>query len=212
MTGEEKAMLRLLWDRQQILDCLSRYSRAVDRLDRELLLSVYHADAIDDHGTFCGTPIEFADYVIPMHEATHLSHQHCIFNHSCELAGNVAHTETYFMFVCMNRQGPVSAMNGGRYIDRFERREGDWRIAYRLCVRDWGIVDQRPEPGDLTAFTARRAVLPDDVRAFMNAGSASTRNRADRSYERPLLGSSERLSAGRSLRATQVALSTTMTA
>jgi hypothetical protein len=32
-----------------------RYSRAIDRLDRELLLSVYHEDAVDDHGVFVGT-------------------------------------------------------------------------------------------------------------------------------------------------------------
>ena len=43
-------------------DCLTRYSRRIDRMDRELLLSAYHEDAIDDHGTFVGNREELADY------------------------------------------------------------------------------------------------------------------------------------------------------
>jgi hypothetical protein len=31
-----------------------RYSRGIDRLDRDMLLSAYHPDAIDDHGMFVG--------------------------------------------------------------------------------------------------------------------------------------------------------------
>ena len=34
--------LQELLDRQDILDCVHRYCRAVDRFDREMLLSVYH--------------------------------------------------------------------------------------------------------------------------------------------------------------------------
>ena len=45
----EQAVTYLL-DRQAILDCLHTYCRAMDRLDRELLMTVYHEDAIDDHG------------------------------------------------------------------------------------------------------------------------------------------------------------------
>jgi hypothetical protein len=40
------------------------YSRGIDRLDRELLMSVYHEDAIDDHGVFVGNREEFADWAI----------------------------------------------------------------------------------------------------------------------------------------------------
>ena len=38
------------------LDAIHRYCRAVDRADRDLLVSVYHPDAIDDHGLFVGGP------------------------------------------------------------------------------------------------------------------------------------------------------------
>jgi hypothetical protein len=184
---DQVTLVQQLWDRQQIRECLDRYPRAIDRLDREMLLSVYHEDAIDDHGTFFGGPEEFADYVIPMHRSRHLSHQHCLFNHTCDLNGDVAHTETYFMFVCMNREGPITSMNGGRYLDRLEKRDGVWKIAYRLCVRDWGMIDERPDPDDLTAFNARRASLPPALRDFMNAGPPPRRDESDPTYARPLI-------------------------
>ena len=86
-----------------------------------------------------------------MHSATHLSHQHCLFNHFCDLDGDVAHTETYYMFVGMNREGEPLVMSGGRYIDRFEKRDGRWAVAARLCVRDWapralGMLPAPPRP------------------------------------------------------------------
>jgi hypothetical protein len=59
----ERAVVALQ-DRQAIQDVLMTYSRGIDRLDRELLLSVYHDDAIDDHGVFVGSPEEFADWAI----------------------------------------------------------------------------------------------------------------------------------------------------
>ena len=39
-----------LIDRQRIYECLLRYTRGMDRLDRELVLSAYHDDAVEDHG------------------------------------------------------------------------------------------------------------------------------------------------------------------
>lgn len=188
----EKIVVELR-DRQQISDCLARYSRGVDRLDRELLLSVYHPDAVDDHGVFCGTAEAFADYVIAMHRALHLSHQHSLFNHTCELAGDTAHVETYYMFVCINRTGPATSMSGGRYVDRMEKRQGEWKIAHRLCVRDWAALEERPDPADLSSFTALRASLSPGMKAFMNAGAAARRDRDDPSYLRPLPFDAERI-------------------
>lgn len=82
--------------------------------DDELLLSCYHEDAVDDHGMFVGDREEFADWVVGMHSATHLSHQHCLFNHTCDLDGDVAHAETYYMFAGMNREGTALVTSGGR--------------------------------------------------------------------------------------------------
>jgi hypothetical protein len=62
-----------LIDRQAIRDCLTRYCRGVDRLDRELVLSTYHPDAIDDHGAFVGTREEFVDWAFALHERGQIS-------------------------------------------------------------------------------------------------------------------------------------------
>lgn len=68
MSPEElERAVRVLQDRQAILDCLTAYSRGVDRLDRELLLSCYHEDAVDDHGMFAGDRDEFVEWVVGMH-------------------------------------------------------------------------------------------------------------------------------------------------
>jgi hypothetical protein len=174
-----------LQDRQAIHDCLMTYSRAVDRLDRELLLSVYHEDAIDDHGVFVGTPEEFADWAIAMHTATHLSHQHCIFNSTCDLDGDVAHTETYYMFVGLNRQGAPFAMSGGRYLDRLEKREGRWAIALRICVRDWAPLTETPETLDQASLTVVKS-LDEATKELMRTGAQPARDRSDPSYQRPL--------------------------
>jgi len=194
------AQVQELVDRQAIRDCLMRYARGVDRFDRDLILSAFHPDFIDEHGKFVGTREEFVDWALDQHGKTHLSHQHCLMNHSCELAGNVAHTETYFLFVAMNRQGKPVQMNGGRYLDRFEKRDGQWAIAYRELLREWANLDEIPDMNDLSSFTSTRAVLSPEMCAFMNGGPASRRDRGDRSYVRPLLANPERVQAYRNLK------------
>jgi ketosteroid isomerase-like protein len=168
-----EATVRMLADRQAIRDCLANYCRAVDRLDRELLLSVYHPDAFEDHGVFVGDREGFADWVIAFHSRAQHTTQHVITNHTCELDGDVAHTETYYMFAAMNVEGSPLTLSGGRYIDRFEKRDGRWAIAVRRVVSDWW-----GEPGE--------AILTPEARAVLNAGVHNSRDRHDTSYERPL--------------------------
>lgn len=172
-TPDIAATVRMLADRQAIRDCLMTYCRAVDRLDRELLLSVYHADAVDDHGVFVGDREAFADWVIAFHSRAQRTTQHVITNHVCELDGDVAHAETYYMLAAMNVGGAPLTLSGGRYIDRFERRQGRWAIALRKVVSDWW-----GDPGE--------ASLSLEARAVLNGGVHSSRDRSDTSYERPL--------------------------
>jgi hypothetical protein len=168
-----KKTIRVLADRQAIHDCLMTYCRAVDRLDRELLLEVYHPDAVEDHGVFVGDREGFADWVIGYHARAQHGTQHVITNHVCDLDGDVAHCETYYMFAAMNVDGSPLTLTGGRYIDRFERREGRWAIALRKVVSDWW-----GQPGE--------AALSAEGRKVLNAGVSSSRSRADTSYDRPL--------------------------
>lgn len=167
------ATVRMLADRQAIRDCIYNYCRAMDRMDRELLLAQYHEDAIDDHGLFVGKREEFADWAFAYHAQCQHSTQHIVTNHTCELDDDIAHAETYWMMAAMNVQGAPLSLGGGRYIDRFERRAGHWAIATRKCLLDWsGAPGEVPMP---------QAALD----AFMGAGMPA-RDRSDPSYERPL--------------------------
>lgn len=174
--------LRVLLDRQAIQDCLVRYCRGMDRLDRELLLSAYHPDAIDDHGMFVGGPEAFADFFLAFHDENQTATQHIITNHHCELEGDTAHCETYWLYAAMNRQGPPLSLCGGRYVDRMERREGRWAIAARKCLVDW-----HGAPGELG--------LDPDALAQLGGAGAPRRSRSDASYERPLTVDAERIAS-----------------
>lgn len=191
------AMVLELWDRQAIHDCVARYCRGVDRFDRALILSAFHPDALDEHGKFVGGPDEFVDWALGQHGAAHLSHQHLILNHRADIDGGTAHAETYFMFIAMNRAGKPVTMGGGRYVDRFEKREGRWAIAARVCLRDWSMMDERPDMDDLSSFTSTRALLSAVERAFMNGGRAARRDTTDASYDRPLMVDPARAEAWR---------------
>ncbi len=57
-TDELTRSVRELQDRQSIYDCLLTYCRGVDRMDRELLLSSYHSDAVDDRGFMVASPAQ----------------------------------------------------------------------------------------------------------------------------------------------------------
>jgi ketosteroid isomerase-like protein len=173
MDAATEARLLKLLDRQDIMDVLVRYCRSMDRFDREGLLSCYHPDAIDDHGAFVGTAAEFFEYYKPWHAKYNTGHHHSISNTSMEMDGATAHTETYWLFESMNADGSMS-LHGGRYIDRFEKRDGVWKIAARACITEWHgkLGEVEIDPGY----------------AKVIAGSGiSARDRTDRSYERPLL-------------------------
>jgi ketosteroid isomerase-like protein len=173
MNPESEAMLRDLHDRQAIRDVIYRYCRGVDRMDRAVLLSAYHPDAIDDHGLFVGGPEAFADWAFGLHGQVQYAHQHIITNHVCEIEGDVAHTETYWMFAGMHREGNRLTIGGGRYIDRMEKRAGQWKIAARKCVPEWGGV---PTEGWLS---------PEAAAALASSGTIA-RDPTDLSYDRPL--------------------------
>ncbi len=158
-----------LQDREAIRDCLATYCRGVDRLDREALLSVYHDDAIDDHGDYVGPASGFVDWAMNYHTSNQIRTQHALTNHLCELDGDVAHTETYWTYRALNRDEPKYICASGRYIDRFERRDGRWAIAVRVCVMDV------PDP------------VMDAAGPFGDGQFQTTvRDSSDPSYKRPL--------------------------
>jgi SnoaL-like domain len=161
-----------LVDRQEILDCLTRFSRGMDRFDRELFLSVFHADAVIAAGDFVGGPEDLYEWASKMHEQGQVATHHNLLNHTCDIDGAVAHTETYYLFAGRNRDDS-NWIAGGRYIDRLERRDGQWKIALRTNAIEWsGMVPAMPIP-----FSD----VPD-----INVNGMPSRSKDDPSYRRPL--------------------------
>ena len=136
---------------QEIRDVLIRYTRGVDRMDPELVRSSYWPGAHDDHGAFQGTVEEFIEWlkVLEHFDAT----MHFIGNQLVEVDGDVAHAESYC--VAYHRRCARDGEQGHdlvlglRYVDRLERRDGEWRIADRRCVFDWSRHDPITAEWDL---------------------------------------------------------------
>lgn len=136
MTDEMTEATRLLLDRRQIRDCVHRYARGLDRHDDELLASAFHFDAVDNHGNFVGRLSEFVQWANHEVHEPHILHNHHITTHYAEIEGDVAHGETYIIFILRHSDGKTVRIGFGRYVDRFERRDGEWRIAVRQLVTD----------------------------------------------------------------------------
>ena len=133
-----------LVDRAEIMDALTRYTRGVDRHDMELVRSAYHPDAHDDHGLYRGDVDGMIEFLanLSVFERT----MHFLGNHTVVIEGDIARAETY----CVAWHRHISAWTGTardnvqgiRYLDRLEKRDGDWRIARRQIVLDWMRIDE----------------------------------------------------------------------
>lgn len=166
------ARLDELLDRQDILDCLTRFSRGMDRFDRETFLSAFHPDATIAAGPYVGGPVKLYEWAGSLHQQGQVATHHNLLNVTYDIQGDVAHTETYYLFVGRNRDDS-NWVAGGRYIDRLEKRDGQWKIAMRTNAIEWsGMVPTMDIPFG-------------DVPGILNNGPAS-RDSHDMSYRRPL--------------------------
>lgn len=145
------ATVQRLVDREEIRDCLHRYSRGLDRHDQSILSSVYHEDAIDRHGPFIGRRDEFVPWADDLLASKWDTHTHILDVNNIRIEGDWAQTETYVFFAQRRRDGTSMDIGGGRYIDRLERRDGEWRVSARELIIDWqgrtetavfGLTDQ----------------------------------------------------------------------
>ena len=132
--------------KQEIEDVIYKYARGIDRLDLDLVRACYHPDAYDDHGNLKGTVDEFIDGVrdfLPQYAVT----QHFMGNMLIEVDGERARAETYAVAYHRKELSDGSGKDdvfGIRYVDRFERRNGEWKIAHRVVATEWRRVDPVP--------------------------------------------------------------------
>ena len=148
MDAALESRLRELLHKREIHELLMRYCRGINRADRELIASCFHPDALDDHGTFTlsGPTIAEKLHAIlnpPANEDTPSAGAFFIGNELVEIEGNVAWAETYWISYGEQKRGGSGYLRArcARFLDRLERRDGQWRIAYRVVADEWSRVD-----------------------------------------------------------------------
>lgn len=138
---------REMLDKDEILQVMLRYARGVDRGDMDLIRDCYHPDAYDDHVEYKGDVDGLISWLSERFASVDNS-THFIGNCLVEFADpDTALVETYYNSrrirasseADWQRDGTqpheqVCRQSWGRYIDRFERRDGRWRVAHRVVV------------------------------------------------------------------------------
>lgn len=137
MTLEADAVRGML-DREAIRHCLARLARGEDRRDAEVLRACWWSDALFDYGVHRGDFNTYLAWIVPGADAIKDT-QHLVGQSVIELAGTTARVETHvFSYHRIDLgEGDRDTCIGGRYLDRFEKRGEDWRIADRVMLYDW---------------------------------------------------------------------------
>lgn len=123
-----------LADRQAIVAIIDRYATSLDAKDYERFRTCFSDDAVVHYGEAL-SPDEAADYakgVLSRYAHT----QHLLGNYEITLDGDRASARTYVQASHVSAEGAIWVL-GGTYIDRFERREGEWKIVERALESKW---------------------------------------------------------------------------
>ena len=130
-----------LLDEVALRRLVMRYCRGVDRRDWALVRSCYHDDAIDEHGRmFQGGPDAFVAW-LPEAMAPWEVTVHGISNSFFAVAGDSAEGEHYVR--AYHRTHPPQRKEyivHGRFLDRYARRDGEWKFLRRSLVFDSGEI------------------------------------------------------------------------
>jgi hypothetical protein len=159
--------LQALIDKDAIRECLYRYCRGIDRADEAALRSSYWPDATDRHGPYSGSAEGFIAWALVALKKAERN-VHFIANIAITLQGTQAAVESYFLALqrSPNAAGHMAdVLLTGRYVDRFEKRGTEWRVAERVVVYDWQQDLGMPEGSEAERFGARQprgAAKPDD--------------------------------------------------
>jgi hypothetical protein len=119
------------------------YSRAVDRGDLDTLRSLYHPDAEDSHGSFSSGSVDTFLRTLAETRPYIRSMQHHITTTNFAISGDIAEGEIYSIAThsFATKGGETEVVVGGRYLDKYEKRNGTWKFTTRCIVTDWAHVN-----------------------------------------------------------------------
>ena len=162
--GDQK--IDVLLAKQEITEVIYRYCRAMDRMDHDLAVAVWHPDGTASYeDVFEGTGAEFVDFVEKLHAERFVIHSHQVTNLLIEVDGDRAASESYLTVALRTKpeEGHGELQARGRYVDRWSRRDGRWALDHRIYVHD---------------MSEMRTIGPPYL-----AGHLSQRGRGDVSYD-----------------------------
>ncbi|MDM0108391.1 nuclear transport factor 2 family protein [Variovorax sp. J22R24] len=138
------AEIEQLISKQAITELLYKYPRALDRLDRELLMSIGHPDAKVQFGkTTFPNWTAYTDWMMKAH-ATMLGNNHRITNILIEVHGDTAVSESTGTATLLVKQDTGDDYEErwmhSRYLDKWSRRGGKWALGARQTVMDYRTV------------------------------------------------------------------------
>jgi hypothetical protein len=146
-----EAQLQEMFDEFELRKLVHGYCRAVDRGDVSHLRELYHPDATDDHGSVAaGSADELLDAITAARPYIR-SMQHNVTTVNFAIDGDTAEGEVYTIatHTFIARDHDVDVVIGGRYLDKYARRDGTWKFITRMIVTDWAHVND-PSTIDLS--------------------------------------------------------------
>jgi len=156
--------VQLLMDERAITAVLHRRARATDQRDLDTALSCYHEDATEDHEGFDGPIREYLATTSPVFVGGSdiVVNFHQIGNVEIDVQGDTASCQCYFLCAITVGTGDNTRdyLNAGRYLDDFERRDGEWRIQHRQCVYEWSHGEAVTDRWWTRAAFGQRVVVP----------------------------------------------------
>lgn len=158
MNSDMQLQIQDLLDKQACEEVLISYGRTLDWLDEQGQANCFWPDAEIDYGFFKGDAAQWVPVVMGLEKAS-VHRWHMITNITVILDNEEhAHSECYGLSAGSekNEQGElIDHLFGGRYLDEFEKRAGQWRISKRTYIADWA----QSFPDGLQAFIDNGFVL-----------------------------------------------------
>ncbi|WP_313807446.1 nuclear transport factor 2 family protein [Sphingobium sp.] len=141
--GDLAARIALIEDRAAIQDLLYAVASAIDRYDGGVLARCIDPEAVIDMGG--EAPISGAAFAAAIKPPANPrpGRMHVISNSRIRVEGDSAGAESQIVSWQDQLAGDarVTRVRAGRYLDRFARTGGEWRLVARTLVDEWARVD-----------------------------------------------------------------------
>lgn len=134
------ALLEQVEAKQALQQLNARFSRAMDRMDRCLMVSLWTDDGEVDWGAHKGSAKPFVIAATSPDASLERSF-HSVSNEYFEIDGHSAIGEISVIIVStlVENGQKTDRLVGGRFLDRYRKEGEQWKIAKRTFVHDWNM-------------------------------------------------------------------------